>query len=364
MKRGGYIVLFLAAGAMSSAGAQEGLDQTFMRRYNLGAMQGPGITTSGWRIRPPASTKTTAVPAGVTSLSTRSMPAETGIGSNSTERGVGRGQRIEPTADGGYVIGGSTAIEMGVDGSATPSSTTRGLPCTSTQRAASSGTTVLRGLRVFDVQPMASGFVAIGEAGNRPVLLRLDAAGQVLWAKRYPALSSNPLAITPLESGGFVFVSNHIERTGREACLDAQGNPLGEGLGRGLLKMSTSLGGATVWWMGLEAASWSSHQRAGGIGGEDILLLDLDPPTAASIGRGRWAALVTTSAEIWPAQGGLALLGSSDGFGASALDAPMRSPGPRRTGHPAGEAQQCGVCGVGADLRWRRAGQGRRRALR
>ena len=212
-----------------------------------------------------------------------------------TEESEG-GKCIEPTADGGYVIGGSTAIEMGVDGSSNPILDNEGFAMHIDAEGSFQWYHGFEGVSwVFDVQPMASGFVAIGEAGNRPVLLRLDAAGQVLWAKRYPALSSNPLAITPLESGGFVFVSNHIERTGREvARLDAQGNPLWmKSLGRGLLKMSTSLGGATVWWMEKEAASWSSHQRRmRGIGGEDILLLDLDlKPTAASLVAGggqRW----------------------------------------------------------------------------
>lgn len=331
MRRGGHIVLLLVAGAMSSAGAQEGLDQTFMRRYNLGAMQGGlGITTSpdgGFVATGQHQNNGSAGGCDVFVYKVDACGNRDWFKLYGTEESEG-GKCIEPTADGGYVIGGSTAIEMGVDGSGNPILDNEGFAMRIDAEGSLQWYHGFEGVSwVFDVQPMASGFVAIGEAGNRPVLLRLDAAGQVLWAKRYPALSSNPLAITPLESGGFVFVSNQA-LSGRDvevARLDAQGNPLwmksfgagfaeNEHIAWGCNGLVDEAGGRIV---------VLAPTVTGGIGGEDILLLDLD----LANGSVHWSRAVGSAGDdlgrdLIFAQGGLALLGSSDGFGASALDAP------------------------------------------
>ena len=302
-----------------------------MRRYNLGAMQGGlGITTSpdgGFVATGQHQNNGSAGGCDVFVYKVDACGNRDWFKLYGTEESEG-GKCIEPTTDGGYVIGGSTAIEVGVDGMGNPVLDNEGFAM---RIDAEGNLQWYRGFEgvswVFDIQPMASGFAAIGEAGGRPVLLRLDAEGEVLWAKRYPALSANPLAISPLEAGGFVFVSNQA-LSGRDvevARLDAQGNPLwmksfgagfaeNEHIAWGCNGLVDEPGGRIV---------VLAPTVTGGIGGEDILLLDLD----LADGSVNWSRAVGSTGDdlgrdVIFAQGGLALLGSSDGFGALAIEAP------------------------------------------
>ena len=226
------IILLLGTFFLSSLLGQGGLDQTFLRRYNLNAMQGGlAITTSsdgGFVATGQHQNNGSAGGCDVYVYKVDACGNRDWFNLYGTAESEG-GKSIEPTSDGGYVIGGSRAIAMGVDVSGNPIVDNEGFAM---RIDAAGNLEWYKGFEdvtwVFDVQPMGSGFVAIGEAGQRPVLLRLDAQGNLIWAKRYPSMSANPLMIQPLEAGGFVFVSNQA-LSGRDvevARLDAQGNPV------------------------------------------------------------------------------------------------------------------------------------------
>ena len=328
MARVAILLLGLSCGALFAQGS---LDQTFLRRYNLNAMQGGlAITTSqdgGFVATGQHQNNGGAGGCDVYVYKVDACGNRDWFNLYGSEDSEG-GKSIEPTADGGYVIGGAKFITMGVDMMGNPLVENEGL----VMRIDALGNLLWYHAYeevtwVFDVQPMASGFVAIGEAGSRPVLLRLDDQGDVMWAKRYPSMSANPLMIEPLNDGGFVFVSNQ-PLSGRdvEVCrLDAGGNPIwmksyGAGFGPN------------------EHIAWGCNALVneqdnevyvlaptvtGGIGGEDILLMKL------SLGDGGviWSRAVGSPGDdlgrdLIFAQGGIALLGSTDGFGASVADHP------------------------------------------
>ena len=325
------IILLLGTFFLSSLLGQGGLDQTFLRRYNLNAMQGGlAITTSsdgGFVATGQHQNNGSAGGCDVYVYKVDACGNRDWFNLYGTAESEG-GKSIEPTSDGGYVIGGSRAIAMGVDVSGNPIVDNEGFAM---RIDAAGNLEWYKGFEdvtwVFDVQPMGSGFVAIGEAGQRPVLLRLDAQGNLIWAKRYPSMSANPLMIQPLEAGGFVFVSNQA-LSGRDvevARLDAQGNPVwmksfGAGFGpnehiawgcNGLVDEE----GGVVYVL--------APTTTGGIGGEDILLMKLNLDDGVVV----WSRAVGSPGDelgrdLIFAQGGLALLGSTDGYGASVLDHP------------------------------------------
>lgn len=324
-------LLMLCGLGIGSLCAQGSLDQTFLRRYNLNAMQGGlAITTSqdgGFVATGQHQNNGSAGGCDVYVYKVDACGNRDWFNLYGTGDSEG-GKSIEPTSDGGYVIGGARFITMGVDLAGNPIVENEGL----VMRIDALGTPLWYNAYdqvtwVFDVQPMASGFVAIGEADQRPVLLRLDDSGQVLWSKRYPSMSANPLMIEPLDDGGFVFVANQ-PLSGRdvEVCrLDAAGNPLwmkSFGAGFGPNEHIAWGCNALVNEEGAEVYVLAPTVT-GGIGGEDILLMKLSLEDGDVI----WSRAVGSPGDdlgrdLIFAQGGLALLGSTDGYGASVLDYP------------------------------------------
>jgi len=170
-------MVLLGFGLMEGLG-QAGLEQTFIRRYNLlNRHGGLAITTSpeggfiatGQHMFNGAAGECDVYVYKVDVCGNREW-----FNLYGTPESEG-GKSIEPTSDGGYVIGGART-ELGTE---------TGLGFV--MKVASDGNLewhhYLEGLEwVFDVQPLANGFIASGEASSASALVRLDNAGNVLWS--------------------------------------------------------------------------------------------------------------------------------------------------------------------------------------
>ena len=324
-----YLMLLFCA-ALESQG-QGTLNQTFLRRYNLDAMQG-GLAI------------TTATDGGFIATGQHQNNGSAGgcdvfvykvdacgnrewfnlYGGPESEGG----KSIEPTADGGYVIGGSRATLIGIDAFGNNITEDQGFVMKIAGDGSLQWFSFLTDLAwVFDVQPLSSGFIAVGQASGRPVLVRMDNAGGIVWAKRYPSLSENALSVAPLDDGGFFFVSNQ-PLSGRDvevARVDALGNPMWmKSFGAGFDANEHIAWGCNALVQEDEGVAYvMGPTTSGGIGGEDILLMKLDLQTGAPQWSRSYGSLGDDlGRDLIPVPGGLALLGSSDGFGGTVADHP------------------------------------------
>ena len=323
------VVLILCAfGDVQGQGA---LSQTFLRRYNLDAMQG-GLAI------------TTAADGGFIATGQHQNNGSAGgcdvfvykvdacgnrewfnlYGGAESEGG----KSIEPTSDGGYIIGGSRATLVGVDSFGNNITEDQGF----VMKIAGDGTlewySFLADVAwIFDVQPLASGFIAVGQASGRPVLVRLDDTGGVLWAKRYPSLSENALTVAPLADGGFFFVANQ-PLSGRDvevARVDALGNPMWmKSFGAGFDPNEHIAWGCNALVQENEGVAYvMGPTTSGGIGGEDILLMKLNLDTGAPVWSRAYGSLGDDlGRDLIFVPGGIAFLGSSDGFGGTLAEHP------------------------------------------
>ena len=227
-----WFLLILMVCAANQGQGQGALSQTFLRRYNLDAMQG-GLAIA------------TASDGGFIATGQHQNNGSAGgcdvfvykvdacgnrewfnlYGGPESEGG----KSIEPTADGGYIIGGSRATLLGVDAFGNNITEDQGFVMKIGGDGALLWFSFLTDVAwIFDVQPLASGYIAVGQASGSPVLVRMNDTGGIVWSKRYPSLSENALTVAPLDDGGFFFVSNQ-PLSGRDvevARVDASGNPM------------------------------------------------------------------------------------------------------------------------------------------
>ncbi len=325
-------ILMMACGLSSFVGwGQDGLEQTFLRRYNLQSMQGGlAITTSpdgGFIATGQHQNNGGAGGCDVYVYKVDACGNREWFNLYGGPESEG-GKSIEPTNDGGYIIGGSRATLVGVDGLGNNITEDQGF----IMKIAGDGSLqwyhYLENMAwVFDVQPMAMGYIAVGQASSRAVLVRLDDAGNVMWAKRYPSLSENALTVTPLDDGGFFFVSNQ-PMSGRDvevARLDATGNPIWmRSYGAGFGENEHIAWGCNALVDQEEGVAYVlAPTVTGGIGGEDILLMKLNIADGSPV----WTRALGSveddlGRDLIFVPGGLALLGSSNGFGAAMSDYP------------------------------------------
>lgn len=321
------LVLMWAGLVLGSVSAQSTLDQTFLRRYNLNDMQGGlAITTSpdgGFIATGQHQNNGSAGGCDVYVYKVDACGNREWFNLYGGPESEG-GKSIEPTADGGYVIGGSRATLIGVDGLGNNITEDQGFVMKIGPLGNLEWLNYLQDVAwVFDVQPLASGYIAVGQADSRALLMRLNDSGGVMWARRYPTLSQNALSVSALDDGGFLFVSNQ-PMSGRDVevvRVDAQGNPIWmKTYGAGFAENEHIAWGCNalvdnannkVYVMGATVT--------GGIGEEDILLMKLDLTT----GLPDWSRALGSlgddlGRDLIFVPGGLALLGSSNGFGATA----------------------------------------------
>ena len=324
MRKGfvGLLAMCLSWGMMG----QGGLEQTFIRRYNLMNRQGGlAITTSpeggfiatGQHMFNGAAGECDVYVYKVDVCGNREW-----FNLYGTPESEG-GKSIEPTDDGGYVIGGSK-IQLG-----------SGAGESFVMKLAADGGLewhkYIEGLEwVFDVQPLASGFIASGQAASAASLVRLDDAGNVIWARRYPALSDKALKVSPLSDGGFFFVTNETFSGSdvQAARVDALGNLIWQkqyGTGyiaedfAGFLSWGTT---ALVDPVTEETYVMGSTVN-GGIGQSDILLMKLD----ITDGDVEWSRVLGSPGKdvgrnLIFVPGGIALVGSTDGYGSPVSNYP------------------------------------------
>lgn len=332
MKRWCAVFLgFSLFGLAEVALGQGTLSQTFLRRYNLDAMQG-GLAI------------TTAPDGGFIATGQHQNNGSAGgcdvfvykvdacgnrewfnlYGGSESEGG----KSIEPTSDGGYIIGGSRATLIGIDTFGNNITEDQGFVMKVDGDGVLEWFTFLTDVAwVFDVQPLASGFIAVGQADSRPILVKMNDSGGVIWAKRYPTLSKNALTVSELDDGGFFFVSNQ-PLSGRDvevARVDAFGNPMWmKSYGAGFTENEHIAWGCNALVQEEEGVAYvMGPTTTGGIGGEDILLMKLDLDT----GLPNWSRTYGSfgddlGRDLIPVPGGLAFLGSSDGFGGTVIDHP------------------------------------------
>lgn len=325
------LFLLLACGLVEYGHAQGGLSQTFLRRYNLQSMQGGlAITTSpdgGFIATGQHQNNGSAGGCDVYVYKVDACGNREWFNLYGGSESEG-GKSIEPTDDGGYIIGGSRATLIGVDLLGNNITEDQGFILKIGPEGALQWYNYFQDLAwVFDVKPMSSGYIAIGQSNERPVLLRLDDMGGVIWAKRYPSLSENALTVVPLNDGGFLFVTNQA-MSGRDvevARVDAWGNPVwmrsyGAGFGE---NEHIAWGCNALVDPNADIVYVMGPTISGNIGGEDILLMKLDLVTGDPI----WSrSLGSTGDDLGRdlifVPGGIAMLGSSNGYGAIVEDHP------------------------------------------
>ena len=326
-----WCCFWLTAMAFCANATAQTVGQSFMRRYNLGGMQGGlAIATTpdnGFIAVGQHQNNGSAGGCDVYVYKVDECGDREWFNLYGTAASEG-GKSLEPVGSDGYVIGGANSEELGVDAFGNPILARRGLVL----RLASDGAVMWSNTYdqvewVFDVQPMSTGFAALGNADGSPVLLRLDAAGEVLWSRRYPEMSDQPIALDLMSDGGFVMVSNEAlsGRDAEVARLAADGTPVWiKTFGAGYFPNEHISWGCNVL---LDEADGAVYVLAptitGGIGGEDMLLLKLDLDDGNVV----WSRALGTAGDdlgrdLILAQGGIVLLGSSDGFGGLAADHP------------------------------------------
>lgn len=332
MKGGRCVLILMLLGVSASSGwGQNSLDQTFLRRYNLQSMQGGlAITTSpdgGFIATGQHQNNGSAGGCDVYVYKVDACGNREWFNLYGGAESEG-GKSIEPTADGGYIIGGSRATLIGVDMLGNNITEDQGFVLKIDGEGNLQWYNYYQDMAwVFDVKPLSSGYIAIGQANGRPLLVRLNDVGTVMWSRRYPSLSENALTVIPLDDGGFLFVTNQA-MSGRDvevARVDAQGNPIWmKSYGAGFGENEHIAWGCNALVDNNDGVAYVMGPTiSGNIGGEDILLMKLDLDTGLPI----WSrSLGSTGDDLGRdlifVPGGIALLGSSNGYGAIVEDHP------------------------------------------
>lgn len=324
MRVGVWCVMVLLLAAFTTSG-QGNLEQTFIRRYNLPQRQGGlalttssdgGFIATGQHLLNGAAGECDVYVYKVDVCGNRQW-----FNLYGTPESEG-GKSIESTEDGGVVIAGAkTMLGQFNSGQAF------------VMKLAADGSLdwhryITEFQFLYDVQPLASGYIAVGQSHSTAALVRLDDAGNVVWARRYPALSEVALKVIPLNDGGFFFVTNESFSGSdvQAARVDAAGNILWQrSYGSGYVSFSGFMSWATKAIVDdvQEEAYILGSTATGGFGDSDILLLRVDLVDGHIIwSRAIGSAGKDVGRDLIFVPGGIAVVGSTDGFGGTVAQHP------------------------------------------
>lgn len=310
-------LIFLAFLMCSISLGQNEFDGTFIRKYNMSGMQGGldlAVTTNGGFVATGQHEGNGA--AGDCDVYVYRVD-ECGnrlwmklIGTGGQEGGKG----IEPTPDGGFIVAGlwsgsAVVIKLNEDGD---DEWVHALSNTSWGHAA--------------IGTSDGGYATLVKSNGLPGLVKLDATGNVEWAKRYPNIGDIALRLVQLSDDGYLIAANEANN-GRDVDvlrLNSAGSVI----------WSTSFGSG---WSDLDHTHWSANAvvdemnnrvyvtapTSGGIGGEDILLAALN----LSNGNLIWSKVFggfnsDQSRDLVLTNNGIAVLGNTMSFPISVATAP------------------------------------------
>lgn len=299
------LVLFLAAPLF----AQDEIDGTFIRKYNLPGMHGGldlavtpdgGFVATGQHEGNGAAGDCDVYVYRVDECGNRLWLRLIGTG------GQEGGKGIEATADGGFVIGGlwsgsGCVIKMSGDGTMEWAKSLSG----SSWGHAAIGTS-------------DGGYATLVKTSGHPALVKLDANGEVEWGKHYPNSAQIALRLIQLADDGFLIAANEGSN-GRDLDVIRTDD-------EGEVVWSTSLGSG---WSDADHTHWSANAvvdaaanrvyvtspTQGGLGGEDILLAAL----SLSDGEVVWAKVYggsnsDQSRDLVLTPNGIAVVGNTSSF--------------------------------------------------
>ena len=310
--------LLLAAVTLSlNAWAQPDIDRTFMRRYNYGGMQGGlalATTEDGGFVATGQHENNGS--AGGCDIYVYKVDA---CGNRIWFRLFGTsgsegGKSIEPTPDGGFIIGGHGSqgllLKLDANGDADWYYYYSGIDW------------------IFDAVPTEDGgYVAIGRSSGRPVVLKVDEDGLVEWARRYPEFHEMPLSISQLEGGDYLFVANQagVGRDVDVARVDEDGDPVWmRRYGGGFNDFDHTTWGCNALVDDEEGVAYiTSPTVLGPMANENILLMKLDLDDGEPV----WSKAfgsdgIDQSRDLTATSSGIAIVGNTNGFSTSASTSP------------------------------------------
>ena len=299
------------------AGAQEGIDRTFLRRYNYGGMQGGlaltttedgGFIATGQHEGNGSAGSCDIYVYKVDACGNRIWFRLFGTGASEG------GRSIEATPDGGFIIGGHGSsgllLKLDAEGQAEWYHTYPAVDW------------------VFDAIPLADGgYAAIGRQSGRPVIFKVDEDGLVLWAKRYEGFHDMPLSLSELSNGDMLFVANEVG-VGRDvdvARVDDEGEPVWmRRYGGGFNDEDHTSWGCNALVDEAEGVAYvTSPTTLGSMAAENILVMQLDLDDGEPI----WSKAFGSnggdqSRDLTRTSTGVAIVGNTSGFPTSVDDAP------------------------------------------
>ncbi len=310
------LVLGLVVLCLTGA-SQEDIDRTFMRRYNYGGMQGGlalattedgGFVATGQHEGNGSAGGCDIYVYKVDACGNRIWFRLFGTGNSEG------GKSIEPTPDGGFIIGGHGSggllLKLNEDGEADWYYYYSGIDW------------------IFDAVPTQDGgYVALGRSSGSPVVLKVDEDGLVEWGMRYPEFHDMPMSISQLANGDYLFVTNQagVGRDVDVARVDENGSPVWmRRYGGGFNDFDHTTWGCNALVDDDENVAYiTSPTVLGSMSSENILLMKLDlddgePVWSKSFGSNgidQSRALTATST-------GIAIVGNTTGFPTSASSNP------------------------------------------
>ncbi len=312
MKFVGVWVSLVLATSWGSLSAQQDIDRTFMRRYNYGGMQGGlaltttedgGFIATGQHEGNGSAGGCDIYVYKVDACGNRIWFKLFGTG------GSEGGKSIEPTPDGGFIIGGhgSQGLLLKLDGNGEAEwyHNYSGLDW------------------IFDAIPtIDGGYAALGRQSGNPVVLKVDDNGIVEWAQRYQGFHEMPLSLSQLDNGDYLFVANQagVGRDVDVARVDEDGNPVwmkryGGGFGD---YDHTTWGCNAMLDLSEEVAYVTAPTALGSMGSENILIMKLDLEDGEPI----WSKAYGSdggdqSRDLTLTSTGIAVVGNTNGFAQS-----------------------------------------------
>ena len=312
------IGLVLGLVVLCLTGASQGdIDRTFMRRYNYGGMQGGlalattedgGFVATGQHEGNGSAGGCDIYVYKVDACGNRIWFRLFGTGNSEG------GKSIEPTPDGGFIIGGHGSggllLKLNEEGEADWYYYYSGIDW------------------IFDAVPTQDGgYVALGRSNGSPVVLKVDEDGLVEWGMRYPEFHDMPMSISQLANGDYLFVTNQagVGRDVDVARVDENGSPVWmRRYGGGFNDFDHTTWGCNALVDDDENVAYiTSPTVLGSMSSENILLMKLDlddgePVWSKSFGSNgidQSRALTATST-------GIAIVGNTTGFPTSASSNP------------------------------------------
>ncbi len=289
--------------------AQQDIDRTFMRRYNYGGMQGGlaltttedgGFIATGQHEGNGSSGGCDIYVYKVDACGNRIWFKLFGTGSSEG------GKSIEPTPDGGFIIGGHGSegllLKLDSDGEAEWYHYYSGVDW------------------IFDAIPtLDGGYAALGRQSGNPVVIKVDEDGIVEWAQRYQGFHEMPLSISQMDNGDFLFVANKagVGRDVDVARVDEDGEPVWmKRYGGGFGDYDHTTWGCNAMLDLDEGVAYITAPTAmGSMASENILIMKLDLEDGEPI----WSKAFGSdggdqSRDLTRTSTGIAIVGNTSGF--------------------------------------------------